>query len=105
MVQRVVITEVLTPDEICVELYGTAKAGLLKELRWEHREVRAETRDEWSLRKAHFVPGPTMEAMMVPKFRRYIEKEGRHADTERHAEREPAPEVRHGRVHTHRARV
>jgi hypothetical protein len=104
MARREVIVETFDPDEICWELYGSMKAGLLRELAHEARVVRALTVDSHrSARHAHPVAGPTFQAMMKPQFRKYIEKGGRHADTERDAERQPAPEVRHGRVHAHRA--
>ena len=78
MARREIIVEVLTPDEICWELYGTAKQGLLKELRHEQSSVRALSQDERERghrRRPQPVPGPTHRAMLQPGCRRYIDKE------------------------------
>lgn len=86
MARREVIVEVLTPDEICWELYGVAKEALLKEVRHERASVRSRagyahrrSRGLWS----QPVPGPTREALVVPKFRKYVEGGVSHADSSR----------------------
>ena len=85
-----VIVETFDADERCWELYGSMKAGLMRELRHEQRVVKAMTTDSYrSLRHAHPVAGPTAEAMRKPEFRRYIEGDG-NADPERDALRVPA---------------
>lgn len=84
MARREVITEVLTPDEICLELYGTAKDGLVQEVRHEVYSVRsrvAYARRRSEGRRSQAVPGPTREALTVPKFRKYVEGGVDHADS------------------------
>lgn len=84
MARREVIVEVLTPDEVCLELYGTAKAALMKEVRHESYSVRsraAYARRRSEGRRSQAVPGPTLEALMVPKFRKYVEGGVDHADS------------------------
>lgn len=84
MARREVIVEVLTPDEMCWELYGVAKAALLKELRHERSSVRSLAGHAWCrsrVRRSHSVPGPTREALLVPKFRKYVEGGVDHADS------------------------
>lgn len=44
MARREVIVEEMTPDEICWERYGVAKAGLLHEVRLEARRIRRQRR-------------------------------------------------------------
>lgn len=86
MARREVIVEVLTVDEICWELYGTAKAALVKEVVHEGYVVRARgsrARRDARGRRSQPVPGPTLEALMVPKFRKFVEGGLDHADSSR----------------------
>jgi hypothetical protein len=84
MARREVIVEILTPDEVCWELYGVAKPALLQEVRREGYSVRSRAavarRFNWR-RRSQSVPGPTLEALMVPKFRKYVEGGVDHADS------------------------
>ena len=68
MASREVVVEVLTPDEICWELYGTAKGGLLLELQQEKRKIRALAKHRRQ-GAARPVPGPTFQAMTWPEYR------------------------------------
>ena len=82
MVLRAVIVEVLTPDEICWELYGIAKDGLIAELQAEGRSIRGRhARSRRRDRKPIFVPGPTLEALVRPECRKYLERGSRHDDS------------------------
>jgi hypothetical protein len=79
MVRREVVVEVLTPDEICFELYGAAKGALLLELQHEHRRIRALSKYRRQ-GAARAVPGPTFQALTWPEYRHYLER-GDHADS------------------------
>lgn len=78
MALREVVYESLSADEICMELYGVAKGGLLVELAQEKRKVRALSKYRRQ-GAARTVPGPTLQAMITPGFRHYVEG-GRHED-------------------------
>lgn len=76
MVRRQIIVEELTADERCLEMYGVAKQGLLNELSAERRSLRRSLNQEHVIRMhgtPRPVPGPTLQAMIYPEFRRYIE--------------------------------
>lgn len=84
MARREVIVEVLSPDEVCLELFGVAKAALVAEVVHEGRSVRS--RKLWRRlhhggRRSQSVPGPTREALVVPMFRKYVEGGVDHADS------------------------